>query len=102
MTRPTFGPREPTQPSEPQTLIPGMLYIDHCPPEGYVVAYAVDSNGARCYEVRACLRRTTPELIARWRDDARAIASPPLTLVTRAEPARSASERQSVPRPRRR
>jgi hypothetical protein len=60
---------------EAQTpLTPGVLYLEQCPPEGYLLAYSVNRNGVRCFQVQVRLDDATPELIDRWRDDARAIA----------------------------
>src|SRR6185312_11554292 len=69
-------------------LVPGVLYIEQCPPAGYLLAYAVNIEGSRCFQVQVRAEAATPELIDRWRDDARQIASPRLQLVRDREAAR--------------
>jgi len=43
--------------------------------------YAVDAHGARVFEVCVSREHVTDELIARWKEDARAIAGQCLALV---------------------
>jgi len=63
--------------SEFPTPEPGELYRDCDPLAGHVRLYTVDESGERIFEVTVRKDVFTPELIDRWRDDARAIAGPP-------------------------
>ena len=73
MTRPTSGTEAPP--------LPGVLLREPCPPADQVRFYAVDERGARVFEVCVSREHVTDELIARWKEDARAIAGQCLALV---------------------
>ncbi|HEX6815421.1 MAG TPA: hypothetical protein VF102_07105 [Gemmatimonadaceae bacterium] len=72
MKRPT------TQQAAPE---PGVLYRDACPPLGQDRMFAVNAQGERCFEVTVDAEAATADRIARWKEDARVIARPPIALV---------------------
>lgn len=74
-----LGPQNPAIDFPPAD--PGVLYRDCDPPAGHTRLYTVDQSGERVFEITVRKDLATPDLIDRWREDARAIAAPALFLV---------------------